>query len=168
MSYERDFYLQLEVSIKLPHHTLGLSIIQILSLTLPLPRHALALHREIPLLKTLAEPDHKIIHQISVQLLKVTDQAWRARHPSQHPLRPISQNIHQDGDRQPPLPRMVPSKHRPRDSRRAPIHHNQVLQDSTRRKHRDGTTHHLAPAHSTGLPERVEASFVGVSSGPGI
>jgi len=37
----------------------------------------------------------------------------RRRHPSQHPLRPGSQNIHQNGDRQPPLPRMVPRKHRP-------------------------------------------------------
>ena len=78
-------------------------------------------------------------------------------------------NIHQDGDREPPLPRMVPSKHRPRHRRPAPIHNNQALQDSPRQKHRDGTTHHLAPAHATGLLEggsigqfRVGSDLAGV------
>jgi hypothetical protein len=70
--------------------------------------------------------------------------------------RPSSQNIHQNGDRQPPLPRMVPSKHRPRNRRQPPIHHNQILQDSPRRKNRDNTAHHLAPAHAAGLLEGAE------------
>ena len=47
--------------------TLGLGIVQILSLTLPLPRHALTLKDEIPLLEALAELNHEVIHQIPVQ-----------------------------------------------------------------------------------------------------
>ena len=74
MSDEWNINLRLEESLKLLHHSLGLGIIQIFTFTLPLPRDALALHPEIPQLKVLAELDHKVIHQIPVQLLKITNQ----------------------------------------------------------------------------------------------
>ena len=79
MPYERDLNLRLEELLKLLHHTPSLLIVQILSLTLSLSRDALAFNGEIPLLKVLTELYSKVIHQIPVQLLKVTHQAGLTR-----------------------------------------------------------------------------------------
>lgn len=74
MPYGRDLDPSHEELFKIPHHSTGHGVLKILPLALPAPRHALILRDKVLGSQILTVAYHEFVHQMPVQLLKVTHQ----------------------------------------------------------------------------------------------